>query len=131
MSIAGHLRRRMVEHYSHIRMAAKRAALDAIAVVPKQPTLEAVVHRNCNQVAEGQNIAVAKSLNQLVGLGRVELPTSPLSVVNCDCITVCDNLPQPAIYAALLNVRWCDGLRPMTAVLDCDPYQKPYQISPP
>lgn len=27
MSIAGHLSRKMPEHYSHIRMAAKRAAL--------------------------------------------------------------------------------------------------------
>ena len=31
MSIAGHLGRKMLEDYSHIRMAAKRAALDAIA----------------------------------------------------------------------------------------------------
>ena len=31
MSIAGHLSRKMLEHYSHIRMAAKPAALDAIA----------------------------------------------------------------------------------------------------
>jgi hypothetical protein len=30
MSIASHLSRKMLEHYSHIRMAAKRAALDAI-----------------------------------------------------------------------------------------------------
>jgi integrase len=36
MSIAGHLSRRMLEHYSHIRMAAKRAALDAIASTPKK-----------------------------------------------------------------------------------------------
>jgi len=31
MSISGHVSRRMIEHYSHIRMEAKRAALDAIA----------------------------------------------------------------------------------------------------
>jgi hypothetical protein len=31
MAISGHLSRRMIEHYSHIRMEAKRAALDAIA----------------------------------------------------------------------------------------------------
>ena len=31
MAIAGHVSRRMIEHYSHIRMEAKRAALDAIA----------------------------------------------------------------------------------------------------
>jgi hypothetical protein len=31
MALTGHLSRRMVEHYSPIRMEAKRAALDAIA----------------------------------------------------------------------------------------------------
>ena len=31
MSIAGHLSGKMLEHYSHIRMAAKRTALEAIA----------------------------------------------------------------------------------------------------
>jgi len=31
MAIAGHVSRRMIEHYSHIRMQAKRTALDAIA----------------------------------------------------------------------------------------------------
>jgi integrase len=31
MSIAGHVSRAMLEHYSHIRMAAKRAALDSIS----------------------------------------------------------------------------------------------------
>jgi integrase len=30
MAIAGHVSRKMIEHYSHIRMEAKRAALDAI-----------------------------------------------------------------------------------------------------
>ena len=42
MSIAGHLSRKMVEHYSHIRMAAKRAALDAIA----KPVFEMDVVQN-------------------------------------------------------------------------------------
>jgi integrase len=42
MSIAGHLSRKMLEHYSHIRMAAKRAALDAIA----KPVFEAGVVQN-------------------------------------------------------------------------------------
>jgi len=31
MAIAGHVSRRMIEHYSHIRIEAKRTALDAIA----------------------------------------------------------------------------------------------------
>jgi hypothetical protein len=29
-SITGHLSRRMLEHYSHIRLAAKKAALDRL-----------------------------------------------------------------------------------------------------
>ena len=29
-SISGHLSRRMLEHYSHIRISAKRQALDAL-----------------------------------------------------------------------------------------------------
>ena len=45
MSIAGHLSRKMLEHYSHIRMAAKRAALDAIA----KPVFEAGVAQNWAQ----------------------------------------------------------------------------------
>lgn len=36
LSIAGHVSRRMLEHYSHIRMSAKRAALDALCDTPKQ-----------------------------------------------------------------------------------------------
>ena len=31
MAIAGHVSRRMLEHYSHIRMEAKRKAVEAIA----------------------------------------------------------------------------------------------------
>jgi hypothetical protein len=34
MAIAGHVSRKMIEHYSHIRLEAKRAALDAIAAQP-------------------------------------------------------------------------------------------------
>jgi hypothetical protein len=30
MAVAGHLSRRMLEHYSHVRMAAKRAALEKL-----------------------------------------------------------------------------------------------------
>jgi hypothetical protein len=47
MAIAGHVSRRMLEHYSRIRTEAKRTALDAIA----GPVFEAGVHQNVNQVA--------------------------------------------------------------------------------
>jgi integrase len=64
MSIAGHVSRQMLEHYSHVRIAAKRAALDAIATPlpmvameppqPKSDSLETAgpscaVHQNGNQ----------------------------------------------------------------------------------
>ena len=45
MSIAGHLSRKMLEHYSHIRMAAKRMAVDAIA----KPVFEVGVAQNWAQ----------------------------------------------------------------------------------
>ena len=63
MSIAGHVSRRMLEHYSHIRMEAKRVALDAIAATPKQPIFEAGVHQIGNQVGEAAEEALVNSLN--------------------------------------------------------------------
>jgi integrase len=50
MSIAGHLSRKMLEHYSHIRLAAKRAALDAITLQPSQAVLGVGVHQNVHQL---------------------------------------------------------------------------------
>lgn len=57
MSIAGHVSRQMLEHYSHIRLAAKRVALDAISTpLPSQyPSksgdFEADGNQNRNQTA--------------------------------------------------------------------------------
>ena len=53
----------MLEHYSHIRMAAKRAALDAIAAQPSQPILEAGVNQNVNQLPASDSRVAAKPLN--------------------------------------------------------------------
>jgi hypothetical protein len=64
MAIAGHVSRKMIEHYSHIRMEAKRAALDAIANAQCSPSVfEAGVNQNVNQVPAGDTKASAKSLN--------------------------------------------------------------------
>jgi integrase len=69
MAIAGHLSRTMLEHYSHIRMAAKRAALDSIATPPrslpaeKTPVFEGDVHQIGNQIGMPPNGAVRKLLN--------------------------------------------------------------------
>ena len=53
MAIAGHLSRTMLEHYSHIRMAAKRTALDNIVRPGETPVFQAGVNQNVHQVAEG------------------------------------------------------------------------------
>ena len=42
MAIAGHVSRRMLEHYSHIRMEAKSRALEALATGPEKTDLGAV-----------------------------------------------------------------------------------------
>jgi integrase len=55
LSIAGHVSRKMLEHYSRIRVEAKRAALDAIA----QPIFEAGVHQNVHQIQPGDSSASA------------------------------------------------------------------------
>lgn len=37
MSIAGHVSKKMLEHYSHIRLAAKRRALEALETPLPEP----------------------------------------------------------------------------------------------
>lgn len=49
MAIAGHLSRTMLEHYSHIRMAAKRTALDAIVKQAHAQDFQVGVNQNVNQ----------------------------------------------------------------------------------
>jgi hypothetical protein len=70
MSIAGHVSRAMLEHYNHIRMAAKRVALDAISTpLPESPAggkladFSEDVHQNCNQTGNAQNGGASKLLN--------------------------------------------------------------------
>jgi integrase len=63
MAIAGHVSRKMIEHYSHIRLEAKRTALDAISAQPQQGVIEAGVNQNVNQLPTSNSAASAKSLN--------------------------------------------------------------------
>ena len=60
MAIAGHLSRTMLEHYSHIRMAAKRVALEGI--VRNQTTgadFQTGVNQNVHQLANAESGAPA------------------------------------------------------------------------
>ena len=62
MSMAGHLSRKMLEHYSHIRLQAKRRALDTTAAQPLLALIESDVNQNVNQQPESNSKASAKSL---------------------------------------------------------------------
>jgi hypothetical protein len=101
MSIAGHMSRKMLEHYSHIRVAAKRTALEGIV---GKDSAEAVA-QNWAQPPTSGKTTFANSQETLVGLGGLEPPTSPLSVVNRGSTMVCDNVIQAAIYAASRALR--------------------------
>jgi integrase len=63
MSIAGHVSRRMLEHYSRIRTDAKRSALDAIAQGQKQAIFGLDVHQNVHQLEEVDSNVSPKPLN--------------------------------------------------------------------
>jgi len=58
MAIAGHVSRKMIEHYSHIRMEAKRVALDAIAKPASEGVSEAGVAQNWAQSPNHEKPAV-------------------------------------------------------------------------
>jgi hypothetical protein len=59
MAISGHVSRRMIEHYSHIRMEAKRAPLDDIA----KPVSDDTVAQNWAQPTAQDKTTLANSLN--------------------------------------------------------------------
>lgn len=58
-AIAGHVSQRMLEHYSRIRMDAKRTALDGIAT----PVFQTGVHQNVHQFLNSAIPVTAKPLN--------------------------------------------------------------------
>ena len=63
MAIAGHVSRRMLEHYSYIRIDAKRRALDALAAPAPPVVFETGVHQNRIQFQAVESGQVTKSLN--------------------------------------------------------------------
>jgi integrase len=63
LSIAGHVSKKMLEHYSHIRMTAKRAALEAIAQTSEEAVFGQGVHQNVHQLQDAVQGAFRKPLN--------------------------------------------------------------------
>ncbi len=63
MAVAGHVSKKMLERYSHIRMAAKRTALDGLVPIPEPRVFEEGVHQNVHQLQDGVLETSLKSLN--------------------------------------------------------------------
>ena len=59
LAIAGHVSRRMLEHYSHVRLQAKRAALESIST----PEVRGAVHQNVHQIGDLDLVGSRKLLN--------------------------------------------------------------------
>jgi integrase len=63
MGIAGHMSRSMLEHYSHVRLAAKRTALDSIAGDAIGIDCGMDVNQNVHQLSKENSVPSAKPLN--------------------------------------------------------------------
>ena len=78
MSIAGHVSGKMLSHYSHVRMEAKRAALDALSK-PLEVVSEAASGGSYGTNRDTNALPVAtpnpQVIEKLVDVRRFELPT--------------------------------------------------------
>jgi hypothetical protein len=73
--IAGHVSNRMLEHYSHVRMGAKRAALDALAT--KKPAIKGYDTNDDTKRDSGKDDAL-QLIEKMVELVGIEPTTSSL-----------------------------------------------------
>ena len=84
----------MLAHYFHIRREAMRGASGAVAQAPSPMEIPADVHQNGARALALRGTASASCWVCLVGLGRVELPTSPLSGVRSSHLSYRPVLPR-------------------------------------
>ena len=79
-SIAGHVNQKMLEHYSHARLEAKRRALEALATVRPQGqnfgVSEGVTSHGTSQKQPQRECQRRKSLKKLAGTTGLEPATS-------------------------------------------------------
>ena len=84
MGIAGRVSREMLEHYSHIRLEAKRKALEGLEtpvisadtqLEKRKDSTEGVVSQRMSQSTTWKAGTSSKSLKELVGAIRFERPT--------------------------------------------------------
>jgi integrase len=78
MSIAGHLSRQMLEHYSHVRLEAKRNALDALSAKPAKATRgEAMGHGTNNVTIDPDEDTALAASDSKEWSGRMDLNHRP------------------------------------------------------
>ena len=91
MSIAGHVSREMLEHYSHIRQEAKRKAVASLDNV----TITAQLEKWKAESEEREARKQLKTKDLMVGMGRFELPTPRTP---SECSTRLSHIPT--VYGA-------------------------------
>ena len=82
MGIAGHVSKKMLQHYSHIRLEAKRSAIDALAMkpVPKDESEDTMEGYDTNNDTKWRREmeGMPQITDSMVELIRIELTTSSL-----------------------------------------------------
>ena len=79
MALAGHVSRKMLEHYSHVRQEAKRDAVNVLSAKrPKKPTIEGYDTKNDTKTTAARHLP-AHVVEKMVGTRRLELLTSTVS----------------------------------------------------
>jgi integrase len=79
MALAGHVSRKMLEHYSHVRQEAKRDAVNVLSAKrPMKPTIGGYdTNNDTNPILDGQ--VQPYIVEKMVGTRRLELLTSTVS----------------------------------------------------
>jgi hypothetical protein len=83
MAIAGHVSRRMLERYSHVRMEAKRTAMETLAVSTRTAGYD--TNHDTNAAAPGT--PSSKPLRKLVDLVGIEPTTSSMPLMKSIAIS--------------------------------------------
>jgi integrase len=79
MALAGHVSRKMLEHYSHVRQEAKREAVNVLSAKrPSKPTMRSYDTKNDTNGASPERVP-SYVVENMVGTRRLELLTSTVS----------------------------------------------------
>jgi len=126
MSIAGHISPRMLRLYSHVRMQAKRTALDALSARPStnEGDSQSVMAQSATQNRPRKPLNSCKSLKRLVDVTGIEPATPCLQSrlgENTKCFVWCrlhGKLAKfPLLSCTEVVPKWPVRSRPRCAVL--------------